>query len=183
MKALFLTSLLLIMATPALAKSRPMLNIDEYTFSAGLSIGKYYYSNNGSPNLYPFALEGIFDYAPFDYLEFSLRAGTGVYEDKETINNFEQTAKIEYVASLYAKPQYKMENVTTYALLGYSDTKLTLNQGNSEEETRALKGFSYGVGMSFSDWQYTALSIEMRRVHEKDDTKLDAFNLNFNYFF
>jgi opacity protein-like surface antigen len=88
--------------------------------------------------------------------------------------------------ALYLKPQYTMNNVSIYGLIGYGQT--TLDDGTSYSEA----GFQYGLGLSTNVTETVSLYVDYRRLYDDSDfdgsavgrdVAVNSFTVGANYNF
>jgi len=88
--------------------------------------------------------------------------------------------------ALYLKPQYTMNNVSIYGLVGFGQT--TLDDGTSYSET----GFQYGLGLSTKVTETVSLFVDYRRLYDDSDfdgsavdrdVAVNSFTVGANYNF
>jgi len=88
--------------------------------------------------------------------------------------------------ALYLKPQYAMNQVTLYGLLGYG--QVTLDNGTSHSES----GFQWGLGASFAATDELDLFVDYTKLYDDDgfdsfaannDISLDSITIGINYNF
>ena len=124
----------------------------------------------------------------YDYMGLELRASTGL-SDGDYLGH-------DYSYGIYIKPQYMVNDVfKIYALLGYAETKITLNEevaaskGVSPVTTQS--GFSYGVGLDYTIDDTWSVYAEMMNMvdestviqNEQYATKVDTFTIGVGYHF
>jgi opacity protein-like surface antigen len=92
--------------------------------------------------------------------------------------------------ALFLKPQYKINNVSLYALLGYGEVKLT-NMANDGVD-RAEDGFQWGLGLAYDVTEHISMYVDYLNMYDdkgfnyratNQDIKADAFTLGITYTF
>lgn len=78
--------------------------------------------------------------------------------------------------ALYLKPQYKIDDFTAYALLGYGEVKLTnIPQGGVD---RAEAGFQWGVGVNYDVSENSSLFLDYITMYKGKGFDYIAINRN-----
>ena len=92
--------------------------------------------------------------------------------------------------ALYLKPQYKVNDFTAYALLGYGEVKLTNIPQNSVD--RAEAGFQWGVGVAYDFSENITVFLDYVNMYDdkgfnyraiNQDIKADAITFGMTYTF
>ncbi len=99
-----------------------------YYFGSG--IGDWNYEETAVPDFSIKSLEGRVGYSFSKFVSVEGRLGLGVDDYSFTQAELTRSIKIDNYESFYLKPQYKIDNVTLYGLLGYTKAKV-----KSQEET------------------------------------------------
>ena len=86
-----------------------------------------------------------------------------------TLSNSDYPGDFSNVA-VYLKPQYTMEDVNIYALLGYGEVSLSnIPLGDSSiSADRGEQGFQWGLGLAYEGWESISVFLDYVRLYDSD---------------
>ena len=157
---------------------------DNESIYFGAGISAWDYDVSGYEKLSLKSVEGKLGYSTNKHVSLELRFGLGVGEDTTTSNEVELDLEIKNYLSLYMKPEYVYERFNLYGLLGFTKSKLEAHARAdgfpSQSKTDTDRGFSYGLGISYSLADSISTNIEWKSLLD-ENYKISGLTIGFDY--
>lgn len=116
-------------------------------------------------------------YKAMKHLAIEAQLGTGVTDDKVTVDGSQVTLKNKEFYGVYLRPYLPVsETIELYGRLGYFSGKLSAS-GKSVSDTDRKNDLAYGIGAAFALSKSMSATIEYNQWFDKDDIKVSGFGI------
>lgn len=123
------------------------------------------------------AIAFTFGYKAMKHLAIEAQLGTGVTDDKVTVDGSQVTLKNKEFYGVYLRPHLPVsETIELYGRVGYFSGKLSAS-GGSVSDTDRKNDMAYGIGAAFALSKSMSATVEYNQWFDKDDIKVSGFGI------